>query len=397
MNIYIVANFCREFTGVVDGRFLYLAEYLSARGHEVRLISSNFSHSRKEKRIAPLLNAYKSQITLCNEPGYSNNVSLKRLWSHRVWGNNVEKCIKVLPKPDVIYCAIPSLTAAHKMALYCKRNRIKFVVDVQDLWPEAFCMVVKNKLLRLAFKPMEWYVNSIYHSADMLVAVSDTYLHRMQQVNKHCKHNVSVCLGNVGDVYDTITRKDYKDSSIDICYIGSLSYSYDLKCIIDALSLIEKKKLVHKAINFHVLGDGALRSSFEEYAKEKAVTCNFYGMVSYEKMAKFIAKCDMAVNPIVEGSAASVINKVGDYAMAGLPVVNTQECLEYRDMLDEYQAGINCRVGNAQDVAEAIALYANNDEMRTKASVKAKQLGKERFDRRYTYNTIVEELENLVR
>ena len=44
-------------------------------------------------------------------------------------------------------------------------------------------------------------------------------------------------------------------------------------------------------------------------------------------MVGMLGVCDIAVNSISKGAAQSIINKHGDYAAAGLPVVNTQESL----------------------------------------------------------------------
>ena len=50
-SIIIVANFCPDFDGKIDGRFLYLAEMLSAQGKSVELITSDFSHETKRFRF----------------------------------------------------------------------------------------------------------------------------------------------------------------------------------------------------------------------------------------------------------------------------------------------------------------------------------------------------------
>ena len=72
------------------------------------------------------------------------------------------------------------------------------------------------------------------------------------------------------------------------------------------------------------MGDGPLKEEFENYAEEKKVDCQFTGRLEYEKMVGLLCSCDIAVNPIKKGSAGSIINKVGDYAAAGLPVINTK-------------------------------------------------------------------------
>ena len=127
-NISIIANFCRPFDGRVDGRFLYLAEMLSGDGHKVELITSDFMHGRARYKDAPASQMYKSKLTYVHEPAYYHNVSLKRLFSHFVWGRNVSKYLKSLEKPDCVYCAVPSLTAAFLTSKYCKKHKIPFII-----------------------------------------------------------------------------------------------------------------------------------------------------------------------------------------------------------------------------------------------------------------------------
>lgn len=390
--IYIVANFCRPFDGTVDGRFLYLAEMLAKQADIcVELITSDFSHSTKQWKLPPKQDLYGAKLTYCHEPGYIGHAGLKRLWSHRVWGKNVLKYVKTLPKPDMIYCAIPSLTAAVEMASYCKKNKIKFAVDVQDLWPEATFMLIKNKLLRKMALPMTWYVNKAYRAADLVVAVSQTYADRAMQVNSKAKGKVVVYLGNNGIVYDgVLTPTGGREPVFSVCYIGTLSYSYDIKCVIDALYRIKVGALASRSVKFKVMGDGPLRDEFENYAKEKNVDCEFMGRLPYEQMVSEMCKCDVLVNPITKAAAQSITNKVGDYALSGLPVINTQECQEYRDLIEEYKCGINCAVGNSSEVAEAIVSLLENPELRQKMGISARKLGVERFDRRHTYQEIVD-------
>ena len=95
-------------------------------------------------------------------------------------------------------------------------------------------------------------------------------------------------------------------------------------------------------IKFIVMGDGPLKSEFEDYAREKNVNAEFLGRLEYEKMTGILCACDIAVNPIKAKSAGSIINKVADYAAAGLPVINTQECEEYRNLVENYKIGFNC-------------------------------------------------------
>lgn len=396
MKIYILANFTRALDGETTGRFSFLASKLAERGHQVKLVITDFNHSTKSPRPEPLYEKYDFEIVKCHEPGYNGNVTPKRLYSHYIWGKNVAKYLKTAEKPDVVYCAIPSLTVAVEAGKYCKRNGVKFIVDVQDLWPEAFSMVFKNKLFKLAFKPMEWYVNKAYAMADLAIGVSETYVNRVLSVNKKTKSGVAVFLGNNGQLFEDSAKKyhkAYNDGILRLCYIGSLSQSYDIKMVVDALVIASSRMNQH--VKFMVIGNGVYKNDFEMYAKQKGIDCEFTGLMDYPKMVGKLCSCDFVINPIKKGSAASIINKVGDYAQSGLPVINTQESVEYRKLIDNYGCGINCRCENTEDVADAIIKLAQSPELREKMGKAARQLGKDKFDRRYSYAKIIDAVEKL--
>ena len=60
------------------------------------------------------------------------NVSIKRLFSNGVLAINLKKYFKHRKKPDVVFCAVPSINLAYVASKYCKRNGIKFVIDEVD-------------------------------------------------------------------------------------------------------------------------------------------------------------------------------------------------------------------------------------------------------------------------
>lgn len=142
-----------------------------------------------------------------------------------------------------------------------------------------------------------------------------------------------------------------------------------------------------RKIQFVVMGDGPQKQKFQE--KSLGLPVIFTGRLSYPEMVWILSHCDIAVNPIVKGAAQSIINKHMDYAMAGLPVINTQECQEYRDLLVKYNAGINCECANIEELARAIDLLVRTPELRKDLGKNSLRLGEELFDRARTYRQIL--------
>ncbi|MGI6629397.1 MAG: glycosyltransferase [Bacillota bacterium] len=207
-NILIIAHFCSDFDGNGNNRFNYIADLLSLHGNDVELVTTDFSHSRKQRR-SESINQSNFQVTMCHEPIYLKNVSLKRFYSHYVMGQNLKKYLETRKKPDVIYCAVPSLDAGKVAADYAKKNNVRFIIDVQDLWPEAFKMVFKVPFVSdILFHPLLKKADYIYRAADEIIAVSQTYTERALRVNNNAGKGHSIFLGTDLASFDKLAKEN---------------------------------------------------------------------------------------------------------------------------------------------------------------------------------------------
>lgn len=398
MNIVIVANFPSILDGGVKGRFINLAMILHERGHEVEVIVSDFSHSVKRFRDQ-LSNPYPFKLTYIHEIGYPKNICLKRLLSHYLWGVNVKKYISTLScKPDLVYAALPTFTAGRLVGRWCNKAGIKYIIDVQDLWPEAFKVAFNNIIINQMFRPMDWVANSAYKSADFIIGVSNTYRDRALVVNKKNKTGITVYLGSDGAKFDKAKIEYNVEKPISelwVAYVGTMGYSYDLECAIDAIKCANTQNDLPCTVKLVAMGDGPLFNRFSSYAQEQGIPNLFTGALAYDKMVGLLCSCDIVINCLRKGAAQSITNKVGDYALCGKPVVNTQENQEYRDLVSWYNCGINCECGNSYDVADAIILLATDSKLRQEMGKNARLLGIERFDRRTSYLEIIKTIEAL--
>lgn len=389
-DILIVANFCRDFSENDNGRFMYICKELS-KNNNVEIITSDFGHSSK-KHKDPLLHTWPFKITFLHEPGYKKNISLKRFVSHYSWGREVGKYLSKRKKPDVVYCAVPSLTAPLTVAKYCEKESIKFIIDIQDLWPEAFKMAINIPIISdVMFFPFSVIANGIYKRADEIIAVSQTYVDRALGVNKKCKTGHTVFLGTKLETYDEGAKGEpaliKPEDEIWIGYCGSLSASYDIPNLIKAISMLNKKG--YSYLKLIIMGDGANRKQYEECAQMCKESIVFTGKLTYERMCATLNQCDIAVNPIKHGSAASIINKHGDYAASGLPVVNTQESPEYRNLIKTYNMGLNCANENAEELSAKIEELIVDENKRLEMGRMSRKCAEEKFDRQFSYIEIL--------
>ena len=398
MDIVIISEFCEDFSKSDNDRFFYLAKMITGVvgdrncNDTVEIITSSFRHTTKSQRLRPT-EIWPFKITFIKEPGYPKNVCLRRFYSHYVWGKNLIEYLECrAKKPDIIYCAVPSLTGPNLVAKYCERENIKFIIDVQDLWPEAFQMVINIPVVsNIIFSPFKLMANGIYKRADVICAVSDTYCQRAKSVNTKAKDTTTVFLGTELATFDRYASDnpilEKEVGEIWLAYCGTLGSSYDLTCVIDALALLNNPNL-----RFIVMGDGPKLDEFKRYAEQKAVRAEFVGRLQYHAMCSLLSACDITVNPITHMAAQSIINKHADYAASGLPVVSTQESSEYRKLIEDYQMGLNCRNNDANDLAEKLKRLVDNETLRVEMGHNARRCAEERFDRAAAYKALEDQI-----
>ena len=389
MDIVIISEFGESFARDDNDRFLYLAGIL-AEEHEVELVTSSFRHSVKTQRTEAW-DGWPFTVTFLQEPGYPRNICLQRFRSHRIWGKNVLSYLKDRKKPDVICCAVPSLTGPLKAAKDCEAQGIRFVIDIQDLWPEAFRMALDIPVVSSAvFAPFRWLADGIYRRADAVCAVSESYRARALKVNRKSTAGCAVYLGADVAAFDRYAAEhpmERKDGGLLLGYTGTLGSSYDLPVVFEAM-----RRLNRPGLRMIVVGDGPLMQEFRKQAEGLDVT--FTGRLPYEEMCGILKGCDIVVNPLVGSSAATIINKHGDYAASGKPVLNTQDSEEYRALVDGCRMGFNCRNGDAADLAEKLGKLADDPELREEMGRNARRCAEEKFDRAGSYRKLAEVLLN---
>lgn len=398
-DILLVTNYWHFEEERAGSRYFTLARMIAKEGMRLEVVTSSFYHGTKSQRkyTKEFLNSFPYKITLIKELGYKKNISARRFLSQWAFGKNVIRYLKKRKKPDLIYCVVPTLEVADLITRYAKKHNIKVVIDIQDLWPEAFYMKFSAPIISdLLFYPLKRKAERIYLRADEIIAVSRTYLNRAVSVNQRGKKGHYIYLGLELDEFKKFESKagevEKANNELWIAYLGTLGYSYDLISVIDAISYIQDNRLCPDNLKlvFQVIGDGPRLKEFEDYAEKKGINAVFCGKLNYPDMVKRLCRCDIAVNPIVKKSAASIINKHADYAAAGLPVVNTQKSKEYRNLLKQYNAGLSCKPEDYLDLAKKLLILIKDNELRIQMGKNHKRMARDLFDRNKTYRRIVE-------
>ena len=385
-------------------RLYYIANLFCEHGYEVEMITSGFQHFEKKERNKELIRAqgYPFSITFIDSPPYRKNIGLGRIYSNRISARRVKSYLQER-KYDVVYCSIPANDVAAEVAKYCHLNQIPFIVDVEDLWPEAMAMVLKNALIqKILFPYFLRDAELVYRFADAVIGTSDEYTERSVRYQPRNLLRKTVYVGCDLSVFDSgieafSNEISKPENEFWVTYAGSIGTSYDIRTLVRAGKELKNRGFSH--IRIKILGTGVHKEEMETLASELGCdNVSFLGYVEYKKMAAYLAKSDLLINSFVKDAPQSIVNKVGDYLAAGKPVLNTLQSKEFMKMVSDWNIETNIEPKYVDALTECIASYSMDVSrpLRQEQGENARKLAEQRFDRKKAYMEIVEVAENLL-
>lgn len=383
-------------------RFRFLAEFLTKKGYNVDLITTSFQHWAKEHREIDRVaqEDYPFRIRFISEPGYKKNIDFRRIISHRIAAGNLKEMLLQDGDYDLIYCEIPPNDVALAAARYAKKHGIPFVVDVNDLWPEAMRMVIDIPVIsNMLFYPLLRDAEKVYSLCSGVIGTSDEYTGRPFLRNKRDIPCETVYVGNELKAFDDGAEHfmpDIKKGEDEfwVTYAGTIGTSYDIKTMVLSADYLIRHG--HNNIFIKILGGGPLKDELEGLAHTLKGNVEFVGYAPYEKMAAYLKKSDILVNSFVKKAPQSIVTKIGDYLAAGKPMINTCSSPEFRRKVETDKFGINIEAENTELLADAILNLYYDSCMCNDMGRRAREVAENEFDRPISYNKIVDLMELLM-
>lgn len=384
-------------------RFRFLSEFLVQAGYEVDLITTTFQHWEKKQRNIEKVEKvkYKFNLKFIYEPGYKKNIDVRRLHSHHIAAKNLTVLLEKEGNYDLVYCEIPPNDVALAAAKYAEKKGIPFVVDVNNLWPEAMRMVLDIPVMSsVIFRPFQRDAEKVYSLVSGIVGISDEYRDRPLKNQNLDVPKVTVYVGNEIKKFDEGVRKyvskiEKETDEFWVTYAGTIGTSYDIRTLVSCgEELIRRRKL---NIKIKILGGGPQKEEMQHLADENfGKNVEFLDYMPYEKMAAYLAKSDIVVNSFVNKAPQSIVTKIGDYLAAGKPMINTCMSLEFRKKVEQDGFGLNIVPGDEEILADAIERLYEDEELRSKMGMRARKIAEEQFDRPRVYQKIVDLIKGLI-
>lgn len=266
-------------------RTVKLAENFIRMGYDVRVIGASTVHNSGINLIAddsPYIEKEYGGVKFIHiKTVDSRSSGIKRLWSLIQFAGKVCKFSRFFPKPDIIIHT-SNLPFDRAICGCARRYHARYIIEVLDLWPEAFVAFGMLKRGNPALIPLYYLEKIQYRKADYVVFSMEggaryiidkgwdasnggpIDLTKVKYINNGIALDAYRCNCTLFQLRDNdLSRDDIKR----VIYLGSIRKVNNVDSILE----VAKHFLDRKDVIFMIYGDGSERAYLEAKAKREHI------------------------------------------------------------------------------------------------------------------------------
>lgn len=414
-NVWIWNHYATNMYFDEGGRHFWFAENLIESGYKPTIFCASTNHvansniDTKGRKYA-IRTKCDIPFAFVNAPTYKGN-GIKRIFNMIVFYLNLYSVANEYAilngKPDVIIASsvhpltlVAGIKIADKFGVPC-------ICEVRDLWPESLVAygILKRKsiIAKILYKGEKW----IYKKANSIIMtweggreyISDQGWDKQIDLNKvyHISNGIMI---------DTFDRNSEENQIIDvdldndnfknIVYTGSIRKVNNIGMLLDAAKIIKEQS--YNKIRFLIYGSGDECEMLKKRCIDEDINnVIFKGRVEKKFIPSILKK---AYINILHNSSTSLDkygqsqNKFFEYLAAGKCIIQTYKT--GYSICERYNCGISVPVQNAEEIAKAVIVACNNEEMSKSLGQNARQAAYE-FDFKVLTNKLIDLIESTER
>jgi glycosyltransferase involved in cell wall biosynthesis len=389
MRIWIFNHYAAPPDCAAGTRHYELGRVLAAKGHEVTVFASSFSHfSRREERLVPGEKTTTRTIdgvrfVWVRTPPYTSN-GYSRVLNMVHYAARVLSAQRALNRPDVIVGSSVHLAAVLAAWLAARGRRARFVVEVRDLWPQTLIDMgalrangLPARLLRLVesfccrrasaviclLPGAARYLQARGVPADKIHYVPNgiTDSPRPRDPDQSADPNIADPGNQAADLIDRI-RRFREEGCLTAGYIGSHGPANGVATLVEAAA--ELRAAGRPRVAVVMVGDGQEKAACERLAHRHGLdNVLFWPPVPKQAVPAVLAELDVTLfclRDVAVFKYGLSSNKLFDYLASGKPVLFASNAPG--SPVRESGGGVCVPAESPADVAGALAELAAMSE-----------------------------------
>ncbi len=343
MNIWIFNQYAHPPDLPGGTRHYDLGRELVRRGHKVVIFATSFHHHlRRETRLNPgeywkIENVNGVNFIWIRTPPYQRNDKW-RVWNmtvfmFRAWwlGRKIPDLVPEIGKPDVIIGSSPPLLTPLAAYWIAKRYRIKFVMEVRDLWPQTIIDMGGLSVHHPITKTLQFLERFLYRRAERIITLLP-FAHEYITACGFPQEKI-VWIPNGVDLSrfeDFVAAASPKSEKVfKVMYLGAHGQANALDVLIQTAKVIQDRG--YSGIRFILVGDGPEKPKLMALAKDLGLrNVEFREPVPKSEVTKVLQEADVFLFNLekVEVFRYGISpNKLFDYMAAGKPIISSVRTL----------------------------------------------------------------------
>ncbi|MBN2562305.1 MAG: glycosyltransferase family 4 protein [Phycisphaerae bacterium] len=398
--IYIHQHFCTS-EGSGGTRSYDVSRHLVSMGHKVTVICGVLDISGLE--MAPWYRPFRRccmdgfDVIICNVL-YSNAQGfMARLWSFLWFAFLASIAAMLVREPDVVFATHTPLTVGIPGFVAARAQRVPFIFEVRDLWPESDIISgnLKENWFTRCVEALEVF---LYAKADKILLVSPGFEKRLLERGYPRAKLRTVLLGADGDIFTELRpnvefRSEYGLEGKKVAvYTGVHGRANGLDYVLDAAERLKDRQ----DVAFVLVGDGMEKPRLVRRAEEMGLTnVRFVDYVPKTELPGILAVCDIGLMILANvGERPVTPNKIFDYMFVGLPsIVNFAG--PTIDMVRADGTGTYADPARPEDLAERVVYWAEHPDEAKAVGVRAREVAYAKYDRRRIAGQLAETFEQV--
>jgi glycosyltransferase involved in cell wall biosynthesis len=274
-----------------------------------------------------------------------------------------------LERPDVVIATSPQLLVGLSGWWVAKLNRVPFILEVRDLWPESLAAVGVGNPDSLLHSTLGRIASFLYRNADHIVVVTPAFQEHLIRRWQVPAQKISVVQNGVETRLfsprgsEKLRKSLGAEGNFVASYIGTLGLAHGLETMISAA---ERLQDAAPNVLFLLVGEGADRERILAMAESKHLrNLRVVAQQPREKIPDYISASDACLVLLKKSDVFETVipTKMLEFMSCGRPVilgVNGQA----RQILERAKAGIYVEPENPAALCEAILKLQQQDLLR---------------------------------
>jgi putative colanic acid biosynthesis glycosyltransferase WcaI len=272
-----------------------------------------------------------------------------------------------LPKPDVVIGSSPQLLVGLSGWWISRWQRVPFIFEVRDLWPESLEAVGIGSRRSLLHRVLRTISGFLYQKSNKIVVVSPAFQDHLVESWGVPREKIAVVENGVeaglfapADSSEPRRRLGFEGKYV-VCYAGTLGMAHGLSTLIEAAAVLQQS---HPDIAFLLVGEGAEKESIQKQAVARGLSnLQFLDQQPRQEIPKLISCSDACLVLLRRSEVFKTVipTKMLEFMSCARPVILGVEG-QAKKIVEAANAGIFIEPENVRQLVDAIVRLKDQPE-----------------------------------